>query len=65
MKEQKKKHFRYWVYFLITAGFFCWIGTLCGAGLAHHSLEKQSEKYRVEMVKDSLYQEFIKRHDKE
>lgn len=59
----KKKHICYWVYFLSTAGFFFWLGTLCGIGLAYHSAEKQSEKYRVEMVKDSLYHEYIKKHE--
>lgn len=61
----KKKHIRYWVYFLSTAGIFFWLGALCGAGLAYHNAEKQSEKCRVEMVKDSLYYEFTKQYDKE
>lgn len=61
----KKKHICYWVYFLSTAGIFFWLGTLCGAGLAYHNAEKQFEKYRVEMVKDSLYYEFTKQYDKE
>lgn len=59
-----KKHIRYWVYFLSTAGIFFWLGTLFGAGLAYHNAEKQSEKYHVEMVKDSLYYEFTKQYDK-
>lgn len=54
----KKKHIQYWVYFFSTAIFFFWLGSLCGAGLAYHNAEKQSEKYRVEMVKDSLYFEY-------
>lgn len=61
----KKKHIRYWMYFLSTAIFFFWLGTLCGAGLAYHNANKQSEKYRIEMVKDSLYYEFTKQYDKE
>lgn len=56
----KKKQIHYWVYFLSIAIFFFWLGTLCGAGVAYHNAEKQSEKYRIEMVKDSLYQEYIK-----
>ena len=56
----KKQHKQYWVYFFTTAIFFFWLGSLCGAGLAYHSAEKQSEKYRVEMVKDSLYFEYNK-----
>ncbi len=51
----KKKHIQYWVYFFSTAIVFFWLGSPCGAGLAYHSAEKQSEKYRVKMVKDSLY----------
>ena len=54
----KKKHIQYWAYFLSTAIFFFWLGMLFGIGAAHHSLERQSEKYRVEMVKDSLYFEY-------
>lgn len=54
----KKKHIQYWVYFFSTTIFFFWLGSLCGAGLAYHNAEKQSEKYRVEMVKDSLYFEY-------
>lgn len=54
----KKKHIQYWVYFFSTAIVFFWLGSLCGAGLAYYSAEKQSEKYRVEMVKDSLYFEY-------
>ena len=54
----KKKHIQYWVYFLAIAIFFFWLGMLFGIGAAHHNLEKQSEKYRVEMVKDSLYYEY-------
>ncbi|GAY29906.1 hypothetical protein [Prevotella sp. MGM2] len=61
----KKEHKRYLAYFLSIAIFFLWLGALCGAGLAYHSAEKQSEKYRVEMVKDSLYFEFIREYDKE
>ena len=61
----KKKHICYWAYFLSIAGIFFWLGTLCGVGLAYHNAEKQSEKYRVEMVKDSLYYEFTKQYDKE
>ncbi len=56
----KNKHIRYWVYFFSIAIFFFWLGMLFGIGTAHHSLEKQSEKYRVEMVKDSLYFEYVK-----
>ena len=54
----KKKHIQYWMYFFLTAIFFFWLGSLCGVGLAYHNAEKQSEKYRVEMVKDSLYFEY-------
>lgn len=54
----KKKHVQYRVYFFSIAIFFFWLGSLCGAGLAYHNAEKQSEKYRVEMVKDSLYYEY-------
>ncbi len=46
------------MYFFLTAIFFFWLGSLCGVGLAYHNAEKQSEKYRVEMVKDSLYFEY-------
>lgn len=60
----KKKQIRYVAYFIAIAGTFFWLGTLCGAGLAYHNAEKQSEKYRVEMVKDSLYHEFTKQYDK-
>ncbi len=59
----KTKYKRYLAYFFATAAFFFWFGLLCGAGMGHHSAEKQSEKYRVEMVKDSLYYEFINSHD--
>lgn len=48
-------------YFFAIAFFFFWLGSLCGAGLAYHSAEKQSEKYRVEMVKDSLYFDFTQK----
>lgn len=48
-------------YFFAIALFFFWLGSLCGIGLAYHNAEKQSEKYRVEMVKDSLYHEYIKK----
>lgn len=65
MTQSKKKYKRYLVYFFTIAGLFFWLGTLCGAGMAYHNAEKQSEKYRVEMVKDSLYYEFTKRYDKE
>ena len=54
----KKKHLHYWGYFFATALVFFWLGSGCGAELAYHSAEKQSEKYRVEMVKDSLYFEY-------
>lgn len=57
----KKKHIQYWAYFLLTAIFFFWLGMLFGIGAAHHNLEKQSEKYRVEMVRDSLYFEFTQK----
>ena len=56
------KQKRYLAYFLSIAIFFFWLGALCGAGLAYHNAEKQSEKYRVEMVKDSLYFDFIQKH---
>lgn len=56
----KNKRMCYVAYFFVTAIFFFWLGCLCGAGLAYHNAEKQSEKYRVEMVKDSLYFEFNK-----
>lgn len=54
----KYKYKCYLAYFLTIAIFFFWLGFLCGAGLAYHTAEKQSEKYRVEMVKDSLYFEY-------
>lgn len=50
------------VYFFTIAIVFFWLGALCGAGLAYNTAEKQSEKYRVEMVKDSLYHKFINKH---
>ena len=54
----KKQHKKYSVYFFSIAIFFFWLGMLFGISAAHHSLERQSEKYRVEMVKDSLYYEY-------
>lgn len=59
----KREHKRYLAYFLSIAIFFFWLGTLCGAGVAYHNAEKQSEKYRIEMVKDSLYHEYIKKYE--
>lgn len=56
----KKKHKLYLAYFFAIAILAFWLGLLCGAGMAYHNAEKQSEKYRVEMVKDSLYFEFTK-----
>ena len=58
----KNKYVRYMVYFFTIAIVFFWLGALCGAGLAYNTAEKQSEKYRVEMVKDSLYHKFINKH---
>ncbi len=62
MKAKTKK---YLAYFFCIAIFFFWIGTLCGAGLTHYKLEKQSNEYRIEMVKDSLYYEYIKLYNGE
>lgn len=59
------KQKRYLAYFSAIAIFFFWLGMLFGIGAAHHALEKQSEKYRVEMIKDSLYFKFIHQYDKE
>ena len=59
-EEKKKQYKKYLVYFFSTAIFFFWLGMLFGITTAHHSLEKQSEKYRVEMAKDSLYFEYRK-----
>ena len=56
----KKQHKKYLLYFFSIAIFFFWLGMLFGIGAAHHSFERQSEKYRVEMVKDSLYFEYSK-----
>lgn len=58
----KKQHKKYLTYFFSIAIFFFWLGMLFGIGAAHHNLEKQSEKYRVEMMKDSLYFDFIQKH---
>ena len=63
MTQSKKKYKLYLTYFFTIAGFFFWLGMICGAERAYRTAEKQSEKYRVEMVKDSLYYEFIKRYD--
>lgn len=56
----KKKNKLYLAYFLAIAIIFFWLGTLTGAVINQHSMERQSEKYRVEMVKDSLYYEYTK-----
>lgn len=61
----KKKHKLYLAYFFAIAVFFFWLGLLCGGGMAYHNAEKQSEKYRVEMVKDSLYFEYTKAHQRQ
>lgn len=56
----KKKTKLYLSYFLAIAIIFFWLGTLTGAVLADNRAKRQSEQYRVEMVKDSLYYEYTK-----
>lgn len=60
----KKKTKLYLSHLLVIAIIFFWLGTLTGAVLADNRARIQSEQYRVEMVKDSLYYEYTKQSKK-